>query len=128
MGEALHERAAFCEDVDIAARAAGRAGIRKVELAVDILNAERREARRDGGVRKGADQPEASIVDVDFVVGIVGREQGIARRLAGDGQAGVDRALAGHADQSGIRIETRPSPGWCRPEWQTETRKPRYRS
>jgi len=70
--ELPHELPVFLENVDEAAGPAGGTRKRHVDQTTDVLNAKRREARRQRAVGKRVDVGKGSVVHVDFVVGIVG--------------------------------------------------------
>src|SRR5713101_455804 len=70
--ELPHECPVFMEDINEAARPAGGTRKRHIDQATDVLNAERRESRRQRAVGKRGDEGKGSVVHVDFVIGIVG--------------------------------------------------------
>src|SRR5579859_6796781 len=100
-GEPLQQGAARREDVDEAAArpgvvvVLGRVLFREgdVQVAADVVNPERGETGRDGGVGEAVDQVEVAIEDLDGAEAEVGGVQELAGRGAHQGQSLVYRAV-----------------------------------
>src|SRR5216684_6204601 len=87
--QTLHKRSGLGENINVTSRAAGRIGERHVDLSTDVLNAKGREVRWQGGIGKRGHEVEAAVIDIHFVVGSIGGEQKISRRVAGNSQSGI---------------------------------------
>ena len=79
----LQECSVFAEDVDVAPRRSGRTRERYVDQPSEVLDAEGSEPRRKRLVDKRLDQIEFAVINVNFVVRIVGREKKIPGGPAG---------------------------------------------
>ena len=77
----FHERSIFPENVDVSAGCAGRAGVCHIHLTRNILDPERRKAGRNRAVGERLHQVEIAVVNVHLIIGAVGREQEIPRRV-----------------------------------------------
>src|ERR1700733_330681 len=111
VNKSLHERSVLIEDIDVSTGFAIGPGKGNIYLAADVLDTKRRVASRQRSVGERIDQMEVPVINVDFVIPEVGGIQQIARRVAGDRQAGVDSARSGviDADQRVVWVEVRPS-------------------
>src|SRR6202022_4474162 len=103
----LQECSIFAEDVDVAPRRSGRTRERYVDQPSEVLGAEGSEPRRERLVRKRLDQLEFAVINVNFVVHLVGREKKIPGGPAGDGQAGVHRPSRSHRNDGIVGVGLR---------------------
>ena len=75
LGQPLHERTVLAENVNEPTGGSGVAGKRHVDLAVDVLDAKRREARGKRRVGKRFYPGEAAVINIHLVVSGVRREE-----------------------------------------------------
>jgi hypothetical protein len=103
-GEAAQQRAAAVVDVHeaVTRETGGPADVGDVEQVVDILDVERGESRREGGVEEGPraeDRPEALVEHVDAAPADVrGVEEAVPAGQLGEREPGVDRPRGGVID------------------------------
>ena len=103
----LQECSIFAEDVDVAPRRSGGTRERNLDQPSEVLDAEGSEPRRKRLVRKRLDQFEFAVINVNFVVRIIGREKKIPGGPAGDGQAGVNRPRSSRRNDGVVGVGLR---------------------
>jgi len=69
VGKVFYERSGLAENINVAARTSGSGGERNIDLAIDVLDSERREARRDFRIGEETGQIEVSVININLVVG-----------------------------------------------------------
>jgi len=109
MREVLHQRATLGKDIDESIRSTRLAGERDVDLPVDILNPEGCVAGWHYRIGERIHEIEVPVVHIHLIIGAVGSEQQVARRVAGDRQSCIRGSRLTHPDQSIVRLESRPA-------------------